>query len=182
MAEYNMGAFRFKPVGMFDINRVYKYFDMVTYEGSSYINIYNDKNDSDSCVGILPTGTPESETYWSAIALKGDKGDYANAYSDFTVIRNNDSWNFEFGDKVFIASDFNNQLQINNVKDGSCGMIITRNKNLKLPDNSDYSVDFNYVEARSDQYYMYTFVYISIGDDDYFNNRFIWNRTVINNA
>ena len=60
--------------------------------------------------------------------------------------------------------------------DGCCGVIITK-KNLELPSNSDYSIDYNFITVGTNQYYMYTFIY---GKNIITNtNKYIWNRTVI---
>lgn len=175
MNEYNLGPFRIRPRGEFSSSERYKFLDLVTYYGSSYICCNLDTIDGIGVIGIAPTDNVSSSLYWQLIASKGDKGDMGESYKEFITVTNG-QWDFSRGDKIFIPSTATvNTLDISNVTNGSCGMVIT-NKNLELPVNSEYSIDFNYVYAMTNQYYMYTFVYGGITAVD----KFIWNRTVIN--
>ena len=78
------------------------------------------------------------------LAEKGDKGDEANAYLTPVDVTATGVWDFSKSDKIFIPADMNEILDIQNTYDGCCGVIITENKDLKLPVNSDFSIDFNY--------------------------------------
>ncbi len=178
MADYNLGPYRPRPRGEFDGTMNYLYLDIVRYHGSSYININLDTIDGIACIGILPEGQNESELYWMPIAEKGEKGDTADAYTPYVVVDNN-TWDYSQGDKIFIpeVDEDVSILDITNVYDGCCGIIITRN-DLSLPANSLFSVDYKYVSIiNNDDYYFYTFTYANVGSG---SNMFIWHRTVVN--
>lgn len=181
MSEYNLGPFRINPKGEFDPDEYYRYLDAVTYNGGSYLCINYDTIDGISCRGILPEGQPQSETYWMCLAKKGDKGDDGKSpeiYDSFLTLEDN-NWDYSVSDKIIIPIDmvFDAALNIENVYDGCCGVIISKNENIVFPENSDYSIDFNYIEKTSNsQYYMYTFIYGKISS----SYKFIWNRTIIN--
>ena len=113
--------------------------------------------------------------YWQCIGSKGDKGDRGDAYIGFIEVLDGE-WDYTESDKIVIPELGSDTLEINNVYDGCCGLILTT-KELELPANSEYSIDFNYVNRNATQYYMYTFVYGSCISE---NKKFIWNRTVIN--
>ena len=174
MADYNLGPFRIRPRGQFDSSSNYKYLDLVTYDGGSYICINLDTIDGVGVIGILPTGDASSESYWQLIATKGEQGDPPDSYNNFITV-NNGHWDYSKSDKIFIPNTAPDTLDIINVYNGCCGIILTE-KELDLPVNSDYSIDFNYVTIFPNQYYMYTFVY---GHCMSLNDKFIWNRTVI---
>jgi hypothetical protein len=176
MSDWNMGPFKPNPRHAFDPSEHYKYFDLVRYKGGGYLNINEDLVDGISCTGILPTGQEESESYWMCICEPGATGSNAEAYLPFVVLEDGDPWDFALTDKIVVPSDYGVQLVIDNVYDGCCGMIVTENKNLQLPDNSDRSVDFNYVNITDNQYYVYTFVCMNYGGE----LKFLWNRTVMN--
>ena len=168
MSEYNMGPFKPNPRGEFDSNKRYKYFDLVSYEGSSYLNINKDLIDGDSCTGILPTGMENSKDYWMLNAAKGDKG-VVDRYLPFITITNGE-WDFNKSDKCIVHSDVS-EIKVINYYDGCCGIMITDNPSLTIVNNSDYSIDFDYATIYGAQYYMYTFVCMI--------DKLIWNRTVI---
>ena len=172
MADYNLGPFRIRPRGEFDSNESYRFLDLVTYNGGSYICINNDTIDGTSVSGVLPTGENASETYWQLIAAKGDKG---SGYQEFLTVTNG-IWDFSKSDKIIIPDSAGSILNITNIYSGCCGLILTK-KELELPVNSDYSIDFWYTSCGTNQYYMYTFVY---GGYEVNRDTFIWNRTVIN--
>ena len=148
MAVNNLGAFRLNPTGKFNPERQYEFLDMVEYEGSSYVCINDDIIDGVSNIGIVPVGQEKSSLYYHLVAAKGDKGDIADKYDGFLKLDSN-IWDYSLSDKVLIPENTtinsNNPLVINNVYDGCCGLIIS-NVNLCLPENSDYSVDFNYLD------------------------------------
>ena len=175
MADYNMGPYKPNFKDKFDPAKPYKFFDVVNYDGSSYICIAKDTIDGISCIGILPTGQEESSTYWMLYASKGDTGEAAQAYLGFKKVDADGIWDFSETDKVIVPADLAVRLSIKNAYDGCCGILITSNPSLSLPENSDYSIDFNYVTILSNQYYMYTFVCVDFNG----GARFIWNRTVI---
>lgn len=181
MADYNMGPFRPRPCGEYSSTKRYRFLDFVTYDGSSYICINEDTIDGDACIGIPPIGFDNSELYWQLMASKGDQGSTGNItgeYRSFIPVLDG-VWDYSRSDKITIPSSVGtNTLQINNVYNGCCGIILTK-KDLVLPSNSHYPIDFYYASPGANQYYMYTFVYGSlvVGGD----NKFIWNRTVINN-
>lgn len=174
MADYNLGPYRPRPRGEFVSSENYRYLDIVTYNGGSYICINLDTIDGIAVAGVLPTGSVESELYWQALAEKGEKGDMADGYNSFITVSNG-VWDFNNSDKIIIPENAPDTLEISNAYNGCCGVILTT-KDLTLPSNSNYSIDYNYISCMTNQYYMYTFVYGShIGDSD----KFIWNRTVI---
>ena len=176
--DNNLGPFRLNPKGYFKQDEHYKYLDVVKYNGSSYMCCNYDTIDKIDCVGILPIGQEQSETYWFCLAEKGEKGEKAVKYDSFINLSDN-NWNYDLSDKVIITIDmvFNSHLNITNVYDGCCGVILTKNENVVLPENSDLSVDFNYMRKTSNsQYYLYTFIYGKITT----SYKFIWNRTIIN--
>ena len=179
MADYNLGPYRPRPRGVFNPNTDYRYLDIVRYNGSSFICINYDTIDGIACIGILPEGQNESELYWMPIAERGEKGDTADYYTPYIEITNG-SWDYSRGDKIYIPESDNEEpinLDISNVYDGCCGMILTRNE-LSLPSNSFYSTDYKYVSVvNSDDYYFYTFSYVNIGSD---SHMYVWHRTVVN--
>lgn len=182
MAEYDLGPYRVRPRGEFNSTTIYRYLDLVTCNGSSFICTNLDTIDHDSCIGVHPTGgeTPTEESiergklYWQCVGSKGDTGRDGDQYLEFKTIVNG-RWDFSETDKIKIPDEGLDTIEIINVENGCCGIILTT-KELELPYNSDYSIDFYYVTRTTGQYYMYTFVYGSCISD---NNRFIWNRTVI---
>ena len=178
MADFNLGVYRPRPMGAFDPTENYRYLDIVTYDGASYININLDTIDGVSCIGVLPTGQAESEAYWQCIAEKGDKGDTADFYTPYIQITNG-TWNYSDGDKAYVPEECTSIISIINPYDGCCGVIISKNE-LSLPSNSLYSADFNYAPTKtSDDYYFYTFTYTDIGSGSYM---FMWHRSVMNHG
>lgn len=178
MADYNLGPYRPRPRGVFSSVEMYRYLDIVEYNGSSYININYDTIDGIACIGVSPEGENESELYWMPIAKRGEKGDTADYYTPYLEVTNG-AWDYSNGDKIFIpeVDQETLNLDISNVYDGCCGIIITKNE-LSLPANSYYSADYKYVSiVNSDDYYFYTFTYANMGSNSYM---FIWHRTVIN--
>lgn len=178
MVDNNLGPFRINPRGNFDPNAQYRFLDSVFYNHSSYLCINYDTIDGVSCIGVLPTGEERSDKYWTIMA-EGVKGDIAPQYDSFITLDSPD-WDYRLSDKVYLADSFDEKatLNIRNVYDGCCGIIIT-NKNLTLPINSDVSIDFNYVDLQEDEYYLYSFIYCYLGESDY---KFIWNRTAYRNV
>ncbi len=173
MSDFNLGPFRINFRGEFTPYFTYRFLDAVTYNGGSYICINKDTIDGIAVTGVLPEGQPNSLLYWQCIAHKGDIGD--NIYDGFLSVTNG-VWDYSKSDKIIIPDNGESTITINNVYNGCCGMICTT-KNLALPSNSDKSIDFNYINAGTNQYYMYTFVY---GTNVITNtNKYIWNRTVI---
>ena len=175
MADYNMGPFRISPRGEFDGTESYRFLDLVTFNGSSYLCINFDTIDGTACIGVAPSGQVQSPLYWQLIASRGEVGPTPDFYQGFMKVSNG-IWDYERTDKIFIPSDATDELGIQNVYNGCCGIILTE-KDLSLPYNSDYSVDFNYIPRGTNQYYMYSFVY---GNPYGSGNRFIWNRSVYN--
>ena len=183
MADHNLGPFRIRPRGTYKDNEKYRYLDLVYYDADkcSYIcRKYETIDNSVICQGINPT----NEEYWMKITERGATGFYEMEYYPIISIEPNNSiytWDFDITDKIRIDGDdqINEKLVIENVDEGCCGVIITRKSSNILPDNSDYSIDFNYVNIINDnQYYLYTFIYADMGAGP----RFIWNRTVINKS
>jgi hypothetical protein len=178
MAVNNLGPFRIRPRGEWSSKTSYRYLDLVSYKGSSYVCTNYDTIDKTSCIGVLPTGGNDSDEYWMLNAEKGEAGLLELEYLPIGEL-DDYTWDFDITDKVYITESFDKTLDIVNVYDGCCGIILTENKNLKLPSNSDYSVDFNYVSiVNANQYYLYSFIYADMGA----GSRFIWNRTVINKS
>lgn len=175
MSEYNLGPFRIRPRGEFNSSSNYRFLDLVTYNGSSFICINYDTIDGIGVVGVSPEGQTSSSLYWQCIAHKGEKGDTGDQYSNYISITNG-IWDYSQTDKIIIPDEGLDTLTINNIYDGCCGVIITK-KDLTLPTNSDYSIDYNFITVDVNQYYMYTFIYGKNIITN--NNRYIWNRTVI---
>lgn len=174
MASINLGPYRLMPRGEFDAKKEYKVLDLVSYNGSSYICINDDIIDGVSNIGILPTGQDKSATYYAISASKGDKGAIADKYDGFTTLSSG-SWDYSLSDKVIIKDESITDIIITNVYDGCCGMVLSANPNLVLPKNSQYSIDFWYLELSKKQYFVYTFV--CVGEKD--TAKLIWNRTII---
>ena len=178
MADYNLGPFRQKNRGDFDDTAEYRFLDMVKFNGSTYLNINYDTIDGIACIGILPEGQPESQLYWLCMAERGEKGDTADYYTPYIQVTNG-VWDYSLGDKCFIpeSEEPSVTLDIENVYDGCCGMILTKNE-LSLPPNSLYATDYKYVNViNADDYYFYTFTYANTGSDSYL---FVWHRSVVN--
>ena len=174
----NLGPFRPRPRGNFSSKEKYRFLDLVSYNGGSYICINYDTIDGTAAIGVLPTGAHNSEAYWQCIAEKGEPGLIEVEYLPIGHLEDG-VWDFDVTDKIYVEEYFNDILDITNVYDGCCGAILTKNNNLQLPINSDYSIDFNYTNITSaNQYYLYTFIYANMGS----GSRFIWNRTVINKS
>ena len=188
--DKNLGAFRLNPAGDFDPNHQYEFFDLVTYNGSSFVCINEDIIDGVSNIGILPEGEEKSPLYYQLVAHKGDQGDIAPHYDSFITLDSR-VWDYSLSDKVIIPEDMefdeehNVRLSIENVYDGCCGLIMSYNKNIVLPTNSDYSADFDYIELENSvnnnigQYYMYSFVCRQIGEHQF---TLMWHRSVMNNV
>lgn len=176
--EKNLGVFRIRPRGKFSSDTNYRFLDLVSYNGGSYLCSNYDTIDGISCIGILPTGAHNSDLYWMSIAERGEPGLVEVEYLPIGNLDNN-VWDFDITDKIYVEEYFDNNIDIINVYDGCCGAILTKNRNLKLPTNSDYSIDFNYINITNpNQYYLYTFIYADMGG----GSRFIWNRAVINKS
>lgn len=176
--EKNLGPYRLRPRGEYNPEANYRFLDWVTYNGSSYACINYDTIDGIACIGVLPEGGHNSEIYWQCLAKRGEPGLIEVEYLPIGNIEDN-IWDFSITDKIYVEDNFMDELNIINVYDGCCGAILTKNTNLVLPGNSDYSVDFNYVSINNaNQYYLYTFIYANMGS----GSRFIWNRTVINKS
>jgi hypothetical protein len=176
MATHNLGPFRMRPRGKFSSKESYRFLDFVSYNGSSYVCINEDLIDGTAVVGVLPSGSHSSEAYWQCIAEKGEPGLIEVEYLPIGNLEDG-IWDFDITDKIYVEESFTDTLDITNVYDGCCGAILTKNSNLILPANSDYSIDFNYINiTNANQYYLYTFIYANMGA----GSRFIWNRTVIN--
>lgn len=174
----NLGPYRIRPRGKFSSEKSYRFLDLVSYQGGSYLCSNYDTIDGTGAIGVLPTGAHNSEIYWMCIAERGEPGLIEVEYLPIENLEDN-TWDFDVTDKIYIGKSFNKVLDIINVYDGCCGAILTENDNLLLPANSDYSIDFNYVNINSaNQYYLYTFIYANMGA----GSRFIWNRTVINKS
>jgi hypothetical protein len=183
MAEHNLGPIRINPTGAYDDTKEYKFLDSVILDGTTYVCInleYTTKffRGQDP----RPDKNESAELYWAVEALRGEQGPKADKYDEFIRVEPTEKdmiWDYGLSDKIIIPTEAdltNKVLQISNVYDGCCGMIITRNRNVILPENSDYALDFDYMNIGVKQYYMYTFVYC---DKIMSTPRFIWNRTVI---
>ena len=180
MADYKLGPYRLRPRGEFDPDAFYKYLDVVSYNGSSYVVKNDDLIDNIAVMGVLPEGQDNSEVYWALLASKGEPGatgEAAETYKPFMEVINGD-WDFNITDKITIPAVGATSITIRNAYDGCIGVIVT-DKELSLPAGSDFSIDFDYVSRRTNQYYIYTFIY---GNPDGANARFIWNRTVVNKS
>ena len=174
----NLGPFRIRPRGEFSSDENYRFLDLVSYEGGSYLCSNYDTIDGTAVIGVLPEGAHNSEAYWQCIAKRGEPGLIEVEYLPIGDLDNN-TWDLDITDKIYIGKNFSDELIITNVYDGCCGAILTENSNLQLPANSDYSIDFNYTNiVNANQYYLYTFIYADMGA----GSRFIWNRTVINKS
>ena len=183
MAEHNLGPIRINHTGPYSDTKEYKFMDAVEYNCSSDVAI-NLEYITKSFSGHIPdfeTNEEDAKMYWAIEALRGEKGPMADKYDSFITLESTDTdivWDYNKSDKIIIPTDMdftNKRLTIDNVYDGCCGMIITRNRNVILPENSDYALDFDYMNVGVKQYYMYTFVYCKIMS----TYRFVWNRTVI---
>lgn len=174
----NLGPFRIRPMGKFSSDAKYRFLDLVTYDGGSYLCCNYDTIDGIGVTGVLPKGAHNSEAYWQCIAERGEAGLIEVEYLPIENLEDG-VWDFDITDKIYINESFVDTLDITNVYDGCCGAILTKNSNLKLPVNSDYSTNFNYVNiTNANQYYLYTFIYANMGS----GSRFIWNRIVINKS
>lgn len=178
--QKNLGPFRIRPRGEYDDTANYRFLDLVSFNGGSYLCSNYDTIDGTSCIGV----SPEDTDYWMNIAERGETGTYEMAYHTIKDLELNNSdeyiWDFNETDKVRINgvdTNVEEKLIIENVEDGYCGALLTRKSDIKLPTNSDYSIDFNYTTViNANQYYLYTFIYTDMGA----GGKFIWNRTVIN--
>ena len=172
MSDINLGPYRLNPRGELDPTKKYKFLDLVTYQGSSYVNINNDIIDGDASIGVLPTAEEGATKYYQLIAARGPEGKIAEQYDQFTTITSND-WDYSVSDKIKISGAYDNSIPINilNVYDGCCGIIVT-DLDIVLPVNSDVSIDFQYLSLSLNEYFVYSFIY----DGD--RQRFIWNRTI----
>lgn len=187
--EKNLGPFRIRPRGEYNDTESYRFLDLVSYNGGSYLCSRYDTIDETTCMGI----SPEDTDYWMCIAEKGDTGSYEMEYLPIKTLTGNDTgkyieyiWDYnnplspnntdkiriDGDDKVDIDEKLIIKNDNNNLYDGCCGSIITRKSKSILPENSKFSIDFDYITIKnSNEYYLYTFIYM---DDD-----FIWNRSVI---
>ena len=176
MADYNLGPYRLKPRGDYSGTTEYTYLDLVRYKGSGYVCCNEDLIDGVSCIGIPPTGNTSSELYWMCMV---DAGEAASAsdyeYMGFITVDDME-WDYSEGDKIIIPeTTSSSDLNISDVYDGCCGLIVTKNTSINLPSNSATSADFNYVTLQTGQVYLYSFVYCDYGN----GGTFLWNRTVM---
>ena len=120
----------------------------------------------------MPTAEEGATKYYQLIAARGPEGKIAEQYDQFTTITNND-WDYSVSDKIKISGAYDNSIPINilNVYDGCCGIIVT-DLDIVLPVNSDVSIDFHYLSLSLNEYFVYSFIY----DGD--RQSFIWNRTI----
>lgn len=175
MSDYNLGPYRIKPRGEFDPEANYIFLDLVTYDGGSYVCINYDTIDGVACIGVLPEGEVRSASYWQCIAHKGDKGDTGDMYLPFKTVSNG-NWNYNETDKIIVPANATTNIEIENVYDGCCGLILSKQE-LSFPPNSIYAADFSYVNTSGiADWYLYTFVYANLGSA----YNFIWSRSVIN--
>lgn len=176
MAEYNMGPFKPNPKGLFKPNTKYKYFDMVEYEGGSYLNINNDTVDGTSSIGVPPTGEPQSELYWMCLCKPGRDGVAAKEYTDFATIEDDGIWDYNITDKVIIPKKIG-ELKIKGSYSGCMGMVLSKNANdFKLPPNSMTDISFNYIKKSTDsQIFVSTFTCLRTEGELIY----IWNRSLI---
>lgn len=175
MSDHNLGPYRIRPCGEYDGATTYHYLDLVKYEGSTYLCIT--MTDDETCSGILPVGSPQSESYWVEIGSKGDKGDTASLYSGFSIL-DSTYWDYSISDKVVIPMevDVTDPLDIENTYNGCCGMIITPHDLNFLYGRDMFSTDFNYVKVSGvNELYCYTFIAVPIDD----RIKLIWHRSVI---
>lgn len=173
MSDTNLGPFRINPRGELDPTQKYKFLDLVTYQGSSYLNINNDIIDGDASIAVLPTVEEGYNKYYQLIAAKGEKGEAPDKYDGFITIGDN-YWDYSIGDKIKIDGglyDNTKPINITNVHDGCCGIIVT-DMDIILPTNSDVSIDFFYLTLGLNEYFVYSFIY----DEE--RQKFIWNRTI----
>ena len=121
MSNINLGPFRLNPRGELKPGEKYKFLDLITYEGSSYVNINNDIIDGDASINQLPTEEQGATKYYQLIAARGPKGEAPEQYDKFITITNND-WDYSLADKIKIGGSYDNTIPINilNVYDG-CG-------------------------------------------------------------
>lgn len=182
--DINLGKYRLNPRGEYDSEETYYYLDFVSYKGASYYVKYRDPETQMEVPisKVLPIGELSSSIYWGVLAEKGQIGEKAELYESFITLKNT-TWNYrdsdpsaEYSDKVIIPEDlpFSSPLEIKGAYDGCCGLILTKNKNIRLPDNSILASDFDYIEIGDNQYYFYTFIYTVSLD------KFIWHRSVLN--
>ena len=175
MAEFNLGPYRINPTGEYDSTRDYRYLDGVSYNGNYYVCSYKGSNDEGELNTIKNITPGDGSAYWDIMALRGERGPEVNPYKNFITIIDG-VWNYSLSDKIYIPKDNSrNDIKILNVENGSCGMIVTA-KELLLPINSEYSKDFYYINATTNEYYIYTFVYGKTGLSG--EEKFMWNRTV----
>lgn len=170
MSDYNMGPYRINPKGEFRPDKRYKFLDAVTYNGSQYVNIYKE----DTTIGVLPSDTdPEALERWALSAEKGEKGDKPELYDEFLTVEDG-AWDYSLSDKIFIPDTSNNILEISNVYNGCCGIIVSA-LDIVLPTSSDKAIDYDLLAAYTNQYYLYSFICVDYGT----GLRYIWNRKVI---
>lgn len=178
----NLGPYRLNPTGKFNPEKQYRFLDMLEYNGSSYVCINDDIIDGVSNIGVLPVGEEKSEIYFQLIASCGAEGPRAEKYDGFVKLTNESPvWDYNVTDKIIIGHlyDSSTPIEIINAYDGCCGMIITNNYNLILPENSHYSINFNLAaDYWPDHYFMYTFVAVAF-TDAIDSLQFIWNRNTI---
>ena len=178
MSDINLGPFRINPRGEIQPNAQYSFLDLVSYKGSTYLNINNEKIDGVASIGVLPTEYKASK-YYMMIAAKGDQGENSLQYHPWIYLSAS-TWDYSQSDKIVLTTNYdeNTRLNIINAYDGCCGMIKT-NKELLLPTNSDYSIDFYCCKvSNTKEYYIYSFTCIQDGTD----LKYIWNRSVYNNG
>lgn len=179
--EYNLGPYRIRPRGEYKSTVPYKYLDIVTYNGSSYLCIYGRNETADANIeitGKIPDD-PDSSLYWQLIASKGDKGlqgDANDLYRGFITVTDG-IWDYSKSDKIIVPEDGSNSLILENIYDGCCGIILSEKELVLPPNNSNLSSDFYYISKLPNQLYLYTFICAR-----YFNDTLslFWNRTVVN--
>ena len=174
--DYDLGPFRLRIKDEWNNTESYRYMDVVSYKGESFIcNNMNTIDGSVECVNIPPDDITFGSSFWTCIAHRGPKGESAEVYTPYIEVANG-KWDYKLSDKILIPDDASTDtITISNVYNGCCGIIITR-KELILPSNSYKSSDFNYINlVTAIDRYFYTFTYTTLDNNDYF----VWHRSVI---
>lgn len=70
----NLGPFRIRPRGEFSSTEKYRFLDLVSYNGSSYLCKNDDTIDGTGAISVLPAGAHNSDAYWMLSASRGEPG------------------------------------------------------------------------------------------------------------
>ena len=120
----NLGRVRLFWRGLFNRSIQYKFLDVVSYNGSSYLVI----NESNIPLGTLPTDI----NYWSLIAEKGNKGDNGDSFEIKKTYPTIVDMQNDFSNPLLIEGNHKDENKLNNFVDNLEWVTSKQNKQYSI--------------------------------------------------